>query len=364
MLRKIKVHNMLHFADFTMELPNFACMIGNDDASLADVFRLIDFLGDVSGGISLRYKELADGTEIFGEDLYDADSPGIFELEFEFDKKKLVWKGIFDYDLKSCSEERLTIDGEDEIILENGMLSVKDKPSIPVGNISFCNIYPGSCGSYLKIASNEGSVYAQKILDYFMGRKYVEPRGIRNALMEIARMCKKTEGETYMKNEFLRTVQYFNKNIVEIELNEKKDNFSFVMKDKRKIPAESAGNLIKMITQLAVFKKTNVSVLYSRVLCDFASPDNIAKLMKFMEEHLQSCQLILTTNNPVFVNYIPEDKAKDAIILIYANKDSGLIRSVPFLKLKETSAKYGVLGAGEIFADTNLYKLDKTELSE
>ena len=67
-------------------------------------------------------------------------------------------------------------------------------------------------------------------------------------------------------------------------------------------------------------------------------------------------QVIVTTHSPMILNYIPDEVAREAVILLYKPAD-GRTRCVRFFDLPETQFKLRALGPGEVFVDTKLEEL-------
>jgi len=84
------------------------------------------------------------------------------------------------------------------------------------------------------------------------------------------------------------------------------------------------------------------------------NPELIEKLI----DTLRKCgkQVVVTTHSPMILNYIPDDVARDSVHLLYKTV-RGETKSVRYFDLPQTSRKLGVLGPGEVFADTNLTEL-------
>ncbi|MCX7112589.1 MAG: AAA family ATPase [Proteobacteria bacterium] len=80
-------------------------------------------------------------------------------------------------------------------------------------------------------------------------------------------------------------------------------------------------------------------------------PELIEKLMAYLLDAEQ--QIIVTTHSPMILNYLPDDVAKEAVILLYRTEE-GITRSVRYFDLPSTQKKLKLLGPGEVFVDTDL----------
>jgi ABC-type multidrug transport system ATPase subunit len=64
-------------------------------------------------------------------------------------------------------------------------------------------------------------------------------------------------------------------------------------------------------------------------------------------------QVIVTTHSPMILNYLPDEVAREAVVLLYKTPE-GYSRAVRFFDLPVPSKKLEALGPGEVFVDTYL----------
>ncbi len=83
-------------------------------------------------------------------------------------------------------------------------------------------------------------------------------------------------------------------------------------------------------------------------------PELIEKLMAYLLEAEQ--QIIVTTHSPMILNYLPDEVAKEAVILLYRT-EKGITRCVRYFDLPSTQKKLKLLGPGEVFVDTDISSL-------
>jgi len=92
------------------------------------------------------------------------------------------------------------------------------------------------------------------------------------------------------------------------------------------------------------------------------NPELVEKLVDF----LIRCgkQVIVTSHSPMILNYIPDNIAKEGVILLYRT-GKGETKSVRFFDIQAMQEKLRALGPGEVFADTRLSDLSaELELAE
>jgi predicted ATPase len=84
------------------------------------------------------------------------------------------------------------------------------------------------------------------------------------------------------------------------------------------------------------------------------NPELVEKLVDFLSQCGK--QVIVTTHSPMILNYVPDDLAKEGVILLYRT-GRGETKSVRFFDLPAMQEKLRALGPGEVFADTRLSDL-------
>ncbi|HTV62078.1 MAG TPA: ATP-binding protein [Verrucomicrobiae bacterium] len=84
------------------------------------------------------------------------------------------------------------------------------------------------------------------------------------------------------------------------------------------------------------------------------NPELVEKLVDFLIQCGK--QVIVTTHSPMILNYVPDDIAKEGVILLYRT-GRGETKSARFFDLSAMQEKLRALGPGEVFADTRLSDL-------
>jgi predicted ATPase len=84
------------------------------------------------------------------------------------------------------------------------------------------------------------------------------------------------------------------------------------------------------------------------------NPELVERLVNLLL-HAQR-QVIVTTHSPMILNYLPDDVARQAVLLLYRTA-AGHTKALRMFDLPSTQAKLQLLGPGEVFVDTNLEAL-------
>ncbi|EFQ24391.1 conserved hypothetical protein [Aminomonas paucivorans DSM 12260] len=85
-------------------------------------------------------------------------------------------------------------------------------------------------------------------------------------------------------------------------------------------------------------------------------PERIRDLIDLLLE--APSQVLFTTHSPMILNYLPDDVARRGVVFLYRDR-LGHTRAKRFFDLSDPSSKLGLLGPGEVFADTPLEELAK-----
>lgn len=74
-------------------------------------------------------------------------------------------------------------------------------------------------------------------------------------------------------------------------------------------------------------------------------------------------QVIVTTHSALLLNWMTDDKAREAVILLAKNAGEPT-RAVPFFSVPSVASRLGLLGPGEVMADTDLTALSAEAAKE
>jgi predicted ATPase len=81
------------------------------------------------------------------------------------------------------------------------------------------------------------------------------------------------------------------------------------------------------------------------------NPELIERLVQQLFSAPQ--QVMVTTHSPMILNYLPDDVAKESVILLYKTRN-GFTQAMRYFDLPDTADKLKALGPGEVFVDTDL----------
>lgn len=84
------------------------------------------------------------------------------------------------------------------------------------------------------------------------------------------------------------------------------------------------------------------------------NPEMIARLVKYLLNAPK--QVIFTTHSPLILNYMPDERAKESVFLVYKTPQ-GVTRAQRFFGIPRMAKKLSVMGPGDAFVDTDLEQL-------
>jgi len=111
--------------------------------------------------------------------------------------------------------------------------------------------------------------------------------------------------------------------------------------------------MLRLLAILAQTKTAHRFLLFDEIE-NGINPELIEKLMQQLLAAPQ--QVMVTTHSPMILNYLPDEVAKEAVILLYKTRQ-GITRCKRYFDIPDTANKLKALGPGEVFVDTDLTSL-------
>lgn len=378
MLRSFHIENFKSLTDFTMsDMGQFVCLIGLNGAGKTSLIQAIDFMahlasGDVDEWIKEREWKRSDLTSKFLKKQLIH-----FRLTFDFGHS-VVWEGAYNVVLGRCTEEKVFVEGNDSdfVDLSDGQLAFGVfEGRVQKFQVSNFN-YKDSVLSLIRPAESSGSPVAQ-IITFVSSIKSLEllaPHRMRaksRTADDLGAGGEKLSG-------YLHGLSNEKKRAISAEL----QNFypqigGFVTRSKRagwaQISALERYNLsngvisafteidashlndgfLRMLTIVAQTKTDHQFLLFDEIE-NGMNPEKIEQLMHYLLGAKQ--QIVVTTHNPLILNYLPDEKAKESVFFLYRNR-YGATKATRFFEIPEVAQKLEVLGPGEAFLDTSLEEL-------
>lgn len=372
MIKKIRIDNFKSLVNFEVTLAKFTCLVGLNGAGKSTLLQAIDFLAQVMRG---SLKDWLDYREWISSDVLCRlpERPHKrriieFEVTLFLDGQNIIWEGRYNADKMRCTWELIQIDGRE-------ILTVTDnRYRLQAGTWESIRFdYSGSILSRLKVSTMKQTSDALiSLIDFFDNVKSMEllaPHMMRKRARQA--------GEIGVGGEKLSAFLYVMKNGDRQELDRLlKQKFSpslhavhtqSIKAGWKKLsieecyPPESNKTFITearhvndgLLRQLAIIAQTMTShrfLLFDEIE-NGMNPESIESLVQVLLESSQ--QVLVSTHNPLILNYLSDDVAREAVILLYRTPQ-GFTQAVHYFKIPLASEKLSILGPGEVYVDTYL----------
>ena len=378
-IKSIYINNFKSLIDFKIGLEKFNCIVGLNGSGKSTFLQAVDFLAQfVRGNMEIWFDERGWQSGDVKFKLEEKQSKKIrFSVDFITDNNSvLTWNGLYSGVKQCCTSESIV--ETDTAGNTRTLFKVKDnKYTIVVADgqakisetINFK--YTGSIMSQL----------ADKVLA--LGDWLVEIRDFMKSIKSLdllspdtLKMASKAMGDIGLGGEhfpsflksltdeqhenILKDMRQFYPRLSNFRVTAQRGGVKRVVfeedcESKGKITFEARHINDGLIRTLAIVAQTQMK--RSLVMFDEIENGINPELMEALVDYLINCnsQVIVTTHNPMILNYIPDETARTAIDFFY--KKDGETRTVKFFELAETAEKSAYLAPGEVFVDTNLTEL-------
>jgi predicted ATPase len=376
MITKLHIGNFKSLADFDLppnglELGKFTCLIGLNGSGKSTLLQAFDFLGQLAVGRMGEWLGRRDWKKSELACNLGKRSPIIeFRLVFHFDGSGDVqWSGRFNTTLLRCTNEKIEKNGSMLLELNEGRLTVlrmDQRPKLVIEQPNF--VYEGSVLSILQLKDAHPDVAGVKeLLQNLKSLELLSPHLLRRRARSAedigiggeklaAFLGQLTGGSpSQLQDRLHEFYPQLQKWIVK--------GYRFGWKGLRVWENYSPGSVVDaahlndgMLRVIAILAQaySRHKVLLFDEIENGVNPELVEKLVKsLIELGEHDKQVIVTTHSPMILNYIPDEVARKAVILLYKPAD-GRTRCVRFFDLPETQLKLRALGPGEVFVDTKL----------
>jgi predicted ATPase len=376
MITKLHIENFKSLADFDLppsglKLGKFTCLIGLNGSGKSTLLQAFDFLGQLAIGrmdewLAQRGWKKSELACNLGKRSLVID----FRMEFHFDESGDVqWKGRFNMTHLRCTSERIEKNGLLLLEVNDGRLTVAKMDQRPTQVIEKPDLaYEGSVLSILQLKDAHPDVSRVKeVLQNLKSLELLSPHLLRRRASsaddigiggeKLAPFLDQLTEDSHRQlqdrlNEFY---PHLEKWIVK--------GYRFGWKGLRVWEDYGSGSIVDaahlndgMLRVIAILAQaySRHRVLLFDEIENGVNPELVEKLVKWLIDlGEKGKQVIVTTHSPMILNYIPDEVAREAVILIYKPSD-GRTRCVRFFDLRETQMKLRALGPGEVFVDTKL----------
>jgi predicted ATPase len=373
MIKSIKINNFKSLVGFECELNKFSCLIGLNGAGKSTILQALDFLsqlmrGDVESWLLSRQWDKSDlNSRLTSTSNID------FTVIIEDDLWGCIqWEGSFNRKYLNCTKETVYVINERFLNVEDGKYNITTYPKGVVNRNTYPVVfkYSGSVLSSLidsqlspPLLALKNQLLQLKSLDLLApdalrqrSRASDKDLGLGGEKLS-AFLSELTPQQKQQLIEKLKTVypafeqfqtQSLKSGWKKLSINERFNNES-ITTEARHIN----DGLLRLMAILAQTQTEHSFLLFDEIE-NGINPELVEQLVHWLVDAPQ--QILVTTHSPMILNYLDDETAIKGVLLVYKTPE-GYTRCQRFFEIPAMAEKLSVLGAGEVFIDTDLVGL-------
>jgi predicted ATPase len=397
-IRSIKVDNFKSLVNFELPLAKFSCLVGLNSSGKSTILQFFDFLaqqvrGDLSGWLKKRQWEASDlNSKLTRKQNIDFEvslSHVSYDVEFE-----IKWFASFNRKTLHCTSERVEWDKKLLLKVENGNYHIwtlkdveiavfpnKDGGQVTVSSLKRLEIIAGSGDIAFDY---QGSIMSQ-IKDSLLPKEirqlkdfFIHLHALDLLAPELLRQRTRDAGNSLglggeKLSAFLHALGEEKRSELQTKLAKiypqfKQLDLSSLPSGWKKLTVQEqfgdstiktearhvADGFLRILAVLAQLSKYQ-----SFLLLDEIENGVNPELIEFLVDELvvSRPQVLITTHSPMVLNYLEDEIAIEGITYIYKNQ-IGATQAIRLFDLPRMREKLTVMGAGEVFEDTLLTRLN------
>lgn len=394
MITSIYIDNFKSLVDFRLNsehaLTKFICLIGLNGAGKSTLLQAFDFIGHLVEGRSDDWLKRREWNKSELASRLQNKQQITFSLMFEFSHLgHLSWTGKYDISLERCTHEFIRIhnpipEKHDNFLsclsIDNGLVTVLDEEGselkYPVKGLS----YQGSVLSFLNADGLHPAIQAVKnSLNQLKALDTLTPQAMRGPAKDGEDIGHGGESLAAFlhnlaplhKEELLQQLQQFYPQITALETRATQAGKELSVSETwegahgQKLETGARHMNDGMLRILGILAQTlpifsgdsenkNLDAPHCLLFDEIENGIN-PELVSMLVSHLIQApqQIVVTTHSPMILNYLPDEVAKESVILLYRDA-AGATRSVRFFDLPSAQERLEFLGPGEVFVDVDL----------
>lgn len=372
MISEFHITNFKSLMEFELHVPKFCVLVGMNGAGKSTILQAFDFLGqlmrgDIDGWLENRGWEAAD----LGSRLASASNilAGVGQPA---DGGKLAWAAAFNRKERACLSELVETAQPDASITEQ--FRVKDRqyrvdagasqPWDSAWQGSLLSQLPdaGLPADVLALRDNLRRIHSLEQLSPHLMRRRIPGAGngadIGAGGEHLAAFLHAVKGQR--KLDLLAALRGFYPQVADIRTAPTREGWTrlSIVEDVNGRHVESdarhAGDgMLRILAMLAQTMGGDATLLFDEVE-NGINPEMIERLVDVLAGADQ--QIVVTTNGPMFLNYLEDDVARASVIFVYKTPD-GVTRARPFFDIPGIGEKLESMGPGEAYIHTDLAEL-------
>lgn len=363
-LKRLKIDNFKSLLEFGIDFEHFNCIIGLNGAGKSTLLQALDFIsvmmkGDISNWLRKRGWQTKDLHSKFTKAKNIS-----FKLFIENNNIKYTYEAIFNTSKLRCTNELFHINENRILKIENSKFSIEKQ----YGEI--VQEYEGSFLSSLKEDRLPKELLELKnFIRNITSLDLLSPQALRQKSRSDGKELG-LSGEyltTFLyalpeerKKQLLEQLKICYPNIASFELSRSRNGWKKLevieIFGNTKISTEARhlnDGFLRLVALLAQLFTSKDFLLFDEVE-NGINPELVDFLISSLIHSTH--QVLITTHSPMILNYIDDETAQKSIKYIYKTKE-GLTKVINFFEIPSMLKKLSVMGAGEVYADTNLTML-------
>ncbi|MFH0825242.1 MAG: AAA family ATPase [Pseudomonadota bacterium] len=371
MITKLYIDNFKSLSDFSLTCSRLTGLIGVNNSGKSTILQALDFLCAVSQGNVTNWLKGRDWkagdirSRLEGRPRFTVR----FELQFTLGRDQYSWRGVFNTTSILCSSELVTKNSQNNNTLlkvEGGKyrFSTKEDRSIDFA-------YEGSILASLKkdILSPE----LNKIRRFLQSMKSLE---LLSPLL-LRKRARTTEGDLGLggeklsaflfrlspekKSHILSQMQHLFPPLKDYLIQSLRSGWKelWIHEQYKEslMPTEARHISDGFLRILAIFSQLQTD--HSILLFDEIEDGLNHELMEYLMDEIvnTSKQIFFTTHSPMILNFLDDHTAKQSVMLIYRDPDTGRTKACRFFDIDQNNRKLEYMGPGEVFANVDLREL-------
>lgn len=376
-LERLRILNFKSLKEFQLDFSKFTCLIGLNSSGKSTILQAIDFISQqMDGNIS---QWLKDRNWESNELTYKLERKKsiLGQIGFLYNDNLCIWTFNFNPTSKKCTNERI-VSYDENYENEKVIFKVEDSKYMIIKDLDKNEKLEGDIiqdyeGSFL---ANLKSELLPEILIEF--REYLRniysldllaPQELKKRSRTGSKLGLSGENlsaylDTFseeQKNALIEQLKKCYKNLDSFDIKKSKGGWARLevvekFANNGKLVNEGRylnDGILRLIAILSQLQGKQSFLLFDEIENGINS-----ELIEFLLDTLiaSNHQVMITTHSPMILNYIDDETAIKSVNYIYKTQE-GFTKSIPFFSIPSMKEKLELMGAGEVYVDTNLSNL-------
>lgn len=374
MITEISINNFKSLVDFKLkDIDKFTCLIGLNGSGKTTLLQALDFIAHMISG------DVGDWLKSRGWENGDLVNQGLkkrtiaIRIVKNIEHAQLLWDAVYNVDKMVCTSEMLSLlpfPSADRISVStdlldksDNLLNTKDEQfkNVDVGSLkyegSILSAYKFTNEHILNFIDSVKGLKSLELLSPSLLRRNSRPSNdIGNGGEAFSGFVGKMNDAEHGK--LLLELQQFYPHIKDWHTRHMRSGWTelYFSEGYGKFVARHINDGMLRIMAILSQKYSKSNFLLFDEIENGINQELVEKLIDALLD-FNGKQVIVTTHSGLVLNYLPDDIARENVVLLYRD-DNGYTKAVKFFELKAIAPRLGILGPGEVMGDTDLTNID------